>query len=134
MQRSQRSKRAQVAHASVSRLTVSATPPCLPDQLYVPRLPGIPSDYPYHPDAFHLAFEDVWLVSQPGLFAIGQCLVKCSASTAHADVGASPLSPHRGMVAELQCLAACLARAELTCLLPCLFAPQTTRDGLRLHA
>lgn len=35
--------------------------------LYVPRLPGIPNDYPYFPDAFHLAFEDVELTTRDGL-------------------------------------------------------------------
>ena len=39
---------------------------CRP-QIYVPRLPGIPSDYPYFPDAFHLAYEDVWLTTADGL-------------------------------------------------------------------
>lgn len=59
-----------VAFDTVSLL---CRPPC---QLYVPRLPGIPNDYPYFPDAFHLAFEDVELVSQLGcmLFSMpGSC-------------------------------------------------------------
>lgn len=40
----------------------SPAPPMPPRllQLYVPRLPGIPNDYPYYPDAFRLAYEDVW--------------------------------------------------------------------------
>lgn len=32
----------------------------------MPRLPGIPSDYPYLPDAFGLAYEDVWLSAADG--------------------------------------------------------------------
>lgn len=39
-------------------------------QLYVPRLPGIPNEYPYLPDAFHLNFEDIWLVSLLGTAAV----------------------------------------------------------------
>ncbi|KAI7839221.1 hypothetical protein COHA_007034 [Chlorella ohadii] len=35
--------------------------------LYVPRLPGIPNEYPYLPDAFHLNFEDIWLTTKDGL-------------------------------------------------------------------
>lgn len=41
------------------------SPPC--PQIYVPRLPGIPSDYPYYPDAFSLGYEDVWLTTADGL-------------------------------------------------------------------
>lgn len=39
----------------------------MPAQIYVPRLPGIPSDYPYLPDSFQMAFEDVWLTTADGL-------------------------------------------------------------------
>lgn len=42
-------------------------PPSSPLQIYVPRLPGIPNDYPYYPDAFRLAYEDVWLTTSDGL-------------------------------------------------------------------
>lgn len=33
----------------------------------MPRIPGIPSDYPYHPDAFGMAYEDLWLTTPDGL-------------------------------------------------------------------
>ncbi|PSC75999.1 alpha beta-hydrolase superfamily isoform B [Micractinium conductrix] len=35
--------------------------------IYVPRLPGIPAEYPYLPDAFRLAYEDAWLTTADGL-------------------------------------------------------------------
>lgn len=35
--------------------------------IYVPRLPGIPNDYPYLPDSFGMAFEDVWVTTRDGL-------------------------------------------------------------------
>lgn len=35
-------------------------------QIYVPRLPGIPAEYPYRPDAFGLDYEDVWLTAADG--------------------------------------------------------------------
>ena len=38
----------------------------LPAQIYVPRLPGIPSNYPYCPDDFGLAYEDVWITAADG--------------------------------------------------------------------
>ena len=36
-------------------------------QIYVPRLPGIPNEYPYLPDQWRLGYEDVWLTTADGV-------------------------------------------------------------------
>lgn len=36
-------------------------------QIYVPRIPGVPSAYAYLPDAFGLDYEDVWLTTPDNL-------------------------------------------------------------------
>lgn len=35
--------------------------------IYVPRLPGIPNEYPYLPDAFGLSYEDVEIIAADGV-------------------------------------------------------------------
>ena len=34
--------------------------------IYVPVLPGMPRQYPYYPDAFGLAYEDIWFEAEDG--------------------------------------------------------------------
>ena len=41
--------------------TASTNSLCTLVQIYIPRVPGTPSDYPYFPDAFNLDFEDIWI-------------------------------------------------------------------------
>ena len=36
-------------------------------QIYVPRLPGIPNEFPYLPDEWRLGYEDVWLTTADGV-------------------------------------------------------------------
>ena len=52
---------------SLPRADPHLSPAHTPMQIYVPRLPGIPNEYPYHPDAFGLAYEDIWLTAADGV-------------------------------------------------------------------
>lgn len=51
--------------ARAPRRQPSASAPA--PQIYVPRLPGIPNEYPYLPDAFGLSYEDVEIIAADGV-------------------------------------------------------------------
>lgn len=36
------------------------------NQIYIPRIPGVPDDIPFYPDRFGLDYEDVWLSASDG--------------------------------------------------------------------
>lgn len=40
-------------------------------QLYIPKVPGMPADYPVYPDYYQLGFDDVWITTPDGVVVNG---------------------------------------------------------------